>query len=93
MIDPIAPLRSALNGRYDIDRDIGQGGYATVYLARDIKHDRQVAIKVLNANLEDERGETRFIREIALLARLQHPNILPLYDSGHVEGLVYYVMP
>jgi eukaryotic-like serine/threonine-protein kinase len=93
MIDPIAPLRSALSGRYDIDREIGQGGYATVYLARDLKHDRHVAIKVLNASLEDERGETRFIREIALLARLQHPNILPLYDSGHVEGLVYYVMP
>ena len=93
MIDPIASLRSALNARYDIDREIGQGGYATVYLAKDIKHGRHVAIKVLNANLEDERGETRFLREIALLARLQHPNILPLYDSGHVEGLVYYVMP
>lgn len=93
MIDPIAPLRSALTGRYEIDREIGRGAYATVYLARDLKHDRNVAIKVLNANLEDMRGESRFTREIALLARLQHPNILPLYDSGHVEGLVYYVMP
>ena len=93
MNDPIAPLRSALAGRYEIDREIGRGAYATVYLARDLKHDRNVAIKVLNANLEDMRGESRFTREIALLARLQHPNILPLYDSGHVEGLVYYVMP
>ncbi len=93
MNDPIAPLRSALSGRYEIDREIGRGAYATVYLARDLKHDRNVAIKVLNANLEDVRGESRFTREIALLARLQHPNILPLYDSGQVEGLVYYVMP
>jgi len=93
MTDPIALLRSALTGRYEIDREIGRGAYATVYLARDLKHDRNVAIKVLNANLEDMRGESRFTREIALLARLQHPNILPLYDSGHVEGLVYYVMP
>jgi TolB-like protein/Tfp pilus assembly protein PilF/tRNA A-37 threonylcarbamoyl transferase component Bud32 len=93
MIDPIAPLRSALGSRYDIEREIGQGGFATVYLAKDLKHDRHVAIKVLKASLEDELGEKRFVREIELLARLQHPNILPLYDSGHVEGLVYYVMP
>jgi TolB-like protein/Tfp pilus assembly protein PilF/tRNA A-37 threonylcarbamoyl transferase component Bud32 len=93
MVDPIASLRSALSGGYEIEREIGQGAYATVYLARDLKHDRHVAIKVLKVNVENERGETRFIREIALLARLQHPNILPLYDSGHVEGLLYYVMP
>jgi len=93
MIDPIAPLRSALTGRYEIDREIGRGAYAAVYLARDLKHDRAVAIKVLNGNLEDMRGESRFAREIALLARLQHPNILPLYDSGAVEDLIYYVMP
>jgi TolB-like protein/Tfp pilus assembly protein PilF/tRNA A-37 threonylcarbamoyl transferase component Bud32 len=93
MIDAIAPLRSALSGKYEIEREIGQGAYATVYLAKDLKHDRYVAIKVLKANAENEHGETRFSREIALLARLQHPNILPLYDSGHVEGLLYYVMP
>jgi TolB-like protein/Tfp pilus assembly protein PilF len=93
MIDPIAPLRSALGGRYDIEREIGHGGFATVYLAKDLKHDRHVAIKVLNANPAQELGALRFVREIGLLARLQHPNILPLYDSGHVDGLLYYVMP
>jgi eukaryotic-like serine/threonine-protein kinase len=93
MVDPIAAARSALGGRYEIERELGQGAYATVYLARDRKHDRPVAIKVLNANQEDTRGEPRFIREIALLARLKHPNILPLYDWGHVEALVYYTMP
>ena len=93
MIDPIAPLRSALSSKYEIEREIGRGAYATVYLARDLKHDRLVAIKVLTATAEDEQSDTRFTREIALLARLQHPNILPLYDSGHVAGLIHYVMP
>ena len=93
MIDPIASLRSALSNTYDIEREVGQGGYATVYLARDLKHDRRVAIKVLNANPAQELSALRFVREIGLLARLQHPNILPLYDSGHVDGLLYYVMP
>src|SRR6266849_4074509 len=93
MIDPIAPLRSALSSKYDIEREIGQGAFAVVYLARDLKHDRHVAIKVLNANPAQELSALRFAREIGLLARLQHPNILPLYDSGHVGGLLYYVMP
>jgi serine/threonine-protein kinase len=93
MIDPIAPLRSALSGRYDIDREIGQGGFATVYLATDLKHDRAVAIKVLRPFDADENWKRRFIQEIRLLARLQHPNILPLYDSGQAESLLYYVMP
>ncbi len=93
MIDPIAPLRSALSGRYDIEREIGQGGFATVYLARDLKHDRAVAIKVLRPFEADESWNRRFIREIGLIARLQHPNILPLYDSGQAESLLYYVMP
>jgi TolB-like protein/Tfp pilus assembly protein PilF len=93
MIDQIASLRSALSGRYDIEREIGQGGFATVYLAKDLKHDRAVAIKVLQPFEADDSWKRRFIREIGLLARLQHPNILPLYDSGQAESLLYYVMP
>ena len=92
-LDPITSLRAALRGHYEIEREIGQGAYATVYLARDLKHERKVAIKVLHADPTSETGELRFIREIRLLARLQHPNILPLHDSGHVEALLYYVMP
>jgi tetratricopeptide (TPR) repeat protein len=91
--DPIAPLRVALRNRYDIEREIGQGAFATVYLAHDLKHERKVALKVLNADPTSEMGEIRFIREIRMLASLQHPNILPLHDSGHVEALLYYVMP
>src|SRR2546430_13918741 len=91
--DPIGSLRTALAGRYEIGREIGQGAFATVYLANDSRHDRQVALKVLNAEHGSESGELRFIREIRMLARLQHPNILPLHDSGHVEALLYYVMP
>lgn len=91
--DPIAPLRAALRGHYDIGREIGQGAYAIVYLARDLKHERKVALKVLLADPTSDTGEIRFIREIRMLARLQHPNILPLHDSGHVEDLLYYVMP
>ena len=92
-LDPIASLRAALRGHYDIEREIGQGAFATVYLARDLKHERKVAVKVLHADTSSETGELRFIREIRVLARLQHPNILPLHDSGHVEALLYYVMP
>ena len=91
--DPIAPLRVALKGRYEILREIGQGAFATVYLARDTRHERNVALKVLNADPTSQTGELRFIREIRLLAGLQHPHILPLHDSGHVEALLYYVMP
>jgi serine/threonine protein kinase len=93
MADSIAPLRAALRGRYEIRREIGQGAFATVYLAHDCRHERPVAIKVLNADPSSDAGELRFIREIRLLAGLQHPNILPLHDSGHVEALLYYVMP
>jgi tetratricopeptide (TPR) repeat protein len=92
-LDPIASLRAALRGHYEIEREIGQGAFATVYLARDLKHERKVALKILHADPTSETGELRFIREIRLLARLQHPNILPLHDSGHVEALLYYVMP
>ncbi|HJQ11178.1 MAG TPA: protein kinase [Gemmatimonadaceae bacterium] len=91
--DPIASLRTALRGHYEFESELGQGAYATVYLARDLKHERKVAIKVLHADPNSELGELRFIREIRMLARLQHPNILPLHDSGHVEALLYYVMP
>lgn len=91
--DPIQPLREALHGRYEIERQIGQGAYATVFLARDLRHERKVALKVLNADPTSETGEIRFVREIRTLARLQHPNILPLHDSGHVGALLYYVMP
>ena len=91
--DPIAPVRQAVAGRYDIEREIGQGAFATVYLARDLRHDRHVAFKVLNADPTSETGELRFIREIRMLARLQHPNILPLIDSGHAEAMLYYVVP
>ena len=93
LTDPIASLRAALRARYEFERQIGQGAFATVYLARDLKHERKVAIKVLNTDSESETGEIRFIREIRLVARLQHPNILPLHDSGHVEAQLYYVMP
>jgi len=91
--DPIGPLRAALAGRYEIGREIGQGAFATVYLANDSRHERQVALKVLNADPGSQIGELRFIREIRTVARLQHPNILPLHDSGHVEALLYYLMP
>ena len=91
--DNLAALRAALSGRYEIGREIGQGAFATVYLARDTRHERQVALKVLNADPDSDSGELRFIREIRLLARLQHPNILPLHDSGHVQAQLYYVMP
>ena len=93
MIDPLESLRAALQDRYAVDRLIGQGGMATVYLASDNRHDRQVAIKVLRAELAASLGSDRFIREIKVAARLQHPNILPLYDSGEAAGFLYYVMP
>src|SRR5437868_1216204 len=91
--DPVASLIAALRGHYEFERELGQGAFATVYLARDLKHERKVAIKVLRADPNSEMGEMRFVREIRMLARLQHPNILPLHDSGYVENLLYYVMP
>ena len=91
--DPIAMLRQALSGRYDLQRELGAGGMATVYLARDVKHDRDVAIKVLHEDLGAALGAERFLSEIRTTARLQHPHILPLLDSGEADGLLYYVMP
>ncbi len=86
-------LRASLSSRYTIEREIGQGGMAHVFLAQDIKHNRQVAIKVLRPDLSASLGTERFLREIEISAGLQHPHIGPLYDSGEVDGLLYYVMP
>lgn len=86
-------LAAALADRYRLDRPIGQGGMATVYLARDLKHDREVAVKVLRPDLAATIGAERFLREIQISARLQHPHILLLIDSGEADGFLYYVMP
>jgi serine/threonine-protein kinase len=88
-----APLAAALADRYRIERELGQGGMATVYLAEDIKHHRKVAVKVLRPELAATMGPERFAREIEVAARLQHPHILGLLDSGDVDGFFYYVMP
>src|SRR5687767_4720676 len=88
-----APLASALADRYRIERELGAGGMATVYLAQDLKHNRPVAIKVLRQELAAAIGPDRFLREIGIAARLQHPHILSLHDSGNAGGLLYYVMP
>ena len=86
-------LQTALADRYILDREIGRGGMATVYVAHDLKHDRQVALKVLDPELSMSLGAERFLREIKMVARLQHPHILPLYDSGQADGALFYVMP
>ncbi|MBL0170365.1 MAG: protein kinase [Gemmatimonadaceae bacterium] len=86
-------LTTALAPGYRIERELGAGGMATVYLARDLKHDRDVAIKVLHPDLGAALGGERFLSEIRTTARLQHPHILPLLDSGDADGLLYYVMP
>src|SRR5690349_16350302 len=93
MNDPLESLRAALEGRYAVERLIGQGGMATVYLAQDARHDRPVAIKVLRPELAASLGADRFLREIKVAAHLQHPHILALYDSGEANGFLYYVMP
>ena len=86
-------LRTALADRYRIARELGQGGMATVFLAEDLRHEREVAIKVLHPDLGATLGSERFLSEIRTTARLQHPHILPLLDSGEADGLLYYVMP
>ncbi len=86
-------LRSALADRYTIEREIGSGGMATVYLAEDLKHHRKVAIKVLKPDLAATLGASRFLREIETAAKLNHPHILPLFDSGEADGFLFYVMP
>ncbi len=93
MADPLARLQAALAERYTIERELGRGGMATVYLARDLKHGRLVAIKVLRPEIAAALGPERFLREIEVAARLTHPHILPLHDSGAAQGSLYYVMP
>jgi len=90
MIDALA---TALAGRYRLEREIGAGGMATVHLAEDLRHHRQVAIKVLRPELASALGPDRFLREIETTANLRHPHILPLYDSGDADGFLFYVMP
>ena len=90
---PLQKLRDSLSQTYSIDRELGKGGMATVYLAQDLKHDRVVALKILHPDLAASLGPDRFLREIKLAARLNHPHILPLFDSGEADGFLYYVMP
>ncbi|HJS47882.1 MAG TPA: serine/threonine-protein kinase, partial [Gemmatimonadales bacterium] len=93
MTDPRGRLTAALAGRYELERELGQGGMATVYLARDLRHDRRVAVKVLRPELAAVIGAERFLAEIKTTANLQHPHILPLHDSGEADGFLFYVMP
>jgi serine/threonine-protein kinase len=93
MADQLDRLSAALSGSYRIEREIGVGGMATVFLAQDLKHDRQVALKILRPELTAAMGTDRFPREIHIIAQMQHPHILPLYDSGAKDGFLYYVMP
>lgn len=93
MPDSLERLKSALAGRYTVEREIGRGGMATVYLAEDVKHNRRVAVKLLDREIAATLGTDRFLREIAIVARLEHPHILTLLDSGEADGVPYYVMP
>ncbi len=93
MPDPLPRLAASLSDRYRLERELGQGGMATVYLAQDLKHDRKVAVKVLRPELAAVIGAERFLSEIKTTANLQHPHILPLFDSGESDGFLYYVMP
>ncbi len=93
MSDAVTRLNAALEGHYAIERELGEGGMATVYLADDIKHERKVALKVLKSELAAVVGAERFLAEIKTTANLQHPHILPLFDSGDADGFLFYVMP
>ncbi|HVP39830.1 MAG TPA: protein kinase [Candidatus Saccharimonadales bacterium] len=93
MRDLSQPLQDALAGRYRIERELGRGGMATVFLAEDLKHRRRVALKVLDPEVAAAVGSERFLREIETVAQLTHPHILPLHDSGEAGGLLFYVMP
>ncbi len=86
-------LKTALADRYVIERELGEGGMATVFLAQDVKHERKVALKVLRPELAAVIGAERFLKEIEVTANLQHPHILPLHDSGEAGTFLYYVMP
>src|SRR5437879_8549607 len=91
--DTVAAVTAALGDRYAIDRELGRGGMATVYVAQDRRHGREGAIKVLRPDVAAAIGAERFLREIAIAARLTHPHVLPLIDSGQAAGSLYYVMP
>ena len=93
MTVPIDRLKLALAGHYGIEREIGSGGMATVFLAHDRKHDRAVALKVMHPELSAVMGSERFLREIRIVANLSHPHVLALYDSGQADEFLYYVMP
>jgi serine/threonine-protein kinase len=93
MSDALGRLTAALADRYRLEREVGHGGMATVYLAQDVRHDRRVAVKVLRPELAAMLGAERFLAEIKVTANLQHPHILPLHDSGEADGFLYYVMP
>ena len=93
MSDTLDRLQTAVGAHYRVQRELGAGGMATVYLARDLKHDRDVAIKVLKPELGAVLGADRFLAEIKVTANLRHPNLLPLFDSGEADGLLFYVMP
>jgi serine/threonine-protein kinase len=98
MADISERLSAALAARYLLEREVGSGGMATVYLARDLRHKRAVAIKVMRPELGGREGVERFLREIEVAAGLQHPHILPVFDSGSIDGdggtpLPYFVMP
>ena len=93
MSDPITRLNAALEGRYRVEREIGEGGMATVYLAEDLKHHRKVALKVLKPELAAVVGAERFLAEIETTAKLTHPHILPLHDSGEADGFLFFVTP
>jgi eukaryotic-like serine/threonine-protein kinase len=92
-MDLLEQLKAALGDRYRVERELGHGGMAVVFLAEDLKHHRRVAVKVLKPELSAVLGGERFLREIGIAAALQHPHVLPLYDSGQADGLLYYVMP
>src|SRR3954454_14035419 len=91
--DLLVRVQAALADRYRLEGEVGTGGMATVYLAQDLRHDRKVAVKVLRPDLAALIGADRFLAEIKTTAHLQHPHILPLFDSGEAHGFLYYVMP
>ena len=92
-MDLSARLSAALSGRYEIQREIGRGGMSVVFLAKDLKHNRDVAIKALRPELTESVGADRFQREVEIVSHLEHIHILPLFDSGTANGVLYYVMP
>jgi serine/threonine-protein kinase len=93
MADTTIELGEALKDRYTLERELGRGGMATVYLAHDLKHDRRVALKVMETSIAATLGPERFLREVQVTARLDHPNIVPVFDSGEDGGRLWYTMP